>query len=632
MSNPYQVIENIQPVLAKKTIPSITLWNRLEGRPRAKNFDRALKAEVRDALWMLTKQWQLGEFRGDDAGSPVTAKLHMATTRLFKYQADQKAAQAFETDAPLEAKVEQRPVPLQQGGQKMALDLRLMMGRRWLKLLTTMPEPVKQQYREKYPVERPDPSSKDDAQTAAHVEEWQRFSAFAGRAMDGGELYLYLKADETNQAQDGITGLDAAQQTEIENQASRFLEWFDRFFYQPTDPDNNAWMPSYLEYQFNCSAPVKGNEKVMTAEEYYHGRLDWYNLDIDPQQKQLEAVEGVTDEGKEDTLTLSFMPTQLQFEGMPNTRWWEFEDRRTNFGDINPDTTDLNKLLLIEFGLVYANDWFLLPVDLPVGSIADVKGLSVTNVFGERTWIEASGRGLDEAWQRWNMYTLSIKGQGETTADTSLLLLPTAPKIQESEPLEEILFIRDEMANMVWGIEVKIPTPGGRSKRGSEAAKELLNYYKRLLAEAIGEGAVTPPDIEHQANIRYQLMTSVPEHWIPFIPVHMDDSNREIQLQRAAMPRILQGNPDPPEKIRPRTIILREGLNREPKAPYFIHEEEISRAGTRVIQSFQRTRWRDGEVFSWLGVRKLTGRGQGSSGLAFDQIPATETRSSGSAE
>ena len=53
----------------------VTVWNRLEGRPRTVEFDRALRAEVRDALWMLTRQWQLGEFRGDDAGSPVLAQL-----------------------------------------------------------------------------------------------------------------------------------------------------------------------------------------------------------------------------------------------------------------------------------------------------------------------------------------------------------------------------------------------------------------------------------------------------------------------------------------------------------------------------------------------------------------------------
>ena len=41
------------------------------------------------------------------------------------------------------------------------------------------------------------------------------------------------------------------------------------------------------------------------------------------------------------------------------------------------------------------------------------------------------------------------------------------------------------------------------------------------------------------APVRYQVMNSVPENWIPFIPVHVPNNNREIQLQRVAMPRVL---------------------------------------------------------------------------------------------
>ena len=52
-----------------------------------------------------------------------------------------------------------------------------------------------------------------------------------------------------------------------------------------------------------------------------------------------------------------------------------------------------------------------------------------------------------------------------------------------------------------------------------------------------------------------------------------------------------------------------------------LHEEEVPRAGIRVTQSFQRSRWYGGEVFLWLGMRKETGRGEGSSRLAFDRIP-----------
>ena len=59
-------------VMAEYLVPSITVYNRLEAIPRAADFDRSLKAEVRDALWMLTRQWQFGEFKGEDAATAVT--------------------------------------------------------------------------------------------------------------------------------------------------------------------------------------------------------------------------------------------------------------------------------------------------------------------------------------------------------------------------------------------------------------------------------------------------------------------------------------------------------------------------------------------------------------------------------
>ena len=159
-----------------------------------------------------------------------------------------------------------------------------------------------------------------------------------------------------------------------------------------------------------------------------------------------------------------------------------------------------------------------------------------------------------------------------------------------------------------------------------EAARELTALYKRILAHEIGEEALEQDPVEYQANIRYRIMTSVPENWIPFIPVHMDNNNREVQLQRAAMPRIIDGDPEPPQKIRPRTILLREGLETTPGKAYFLHEEEVTRSGTRIRQTFQRTRWHNGKIFNWLGVRKGTGRGEGSSRLAFDTIPSVRRR------
>jgi hypothetical protein len=113
-------------------------------------------------------------------------------------------------------------------------------------------------------------------------------------------------------------------------------------------------------------------------------------------------------------------------------------------------------------------------------------------------------------------------------------------------------------------------------------------------------------------------MTTVRENWIPMIPVHVPSDNRRVQLQRAAMPRVIDGDDRPPVPVRSRTSLLRQGLDAQ--QPYIVHEEEVPRAGVRLMKRFRRTRWRDGRVWVWLGVRKQTGRGEGSSGLAFDQI------------
>jgi hypothetical protein len=620
MMNKYVAVENITEELSVRRLAGITLWNRLEARPRTDNFDRALKAEVRDALWMLTKQWQLGEFLGDDAGSPAFSKMYLGKTKLTKYVPGSNAVQTFDETVPLEAKVEKRKIPFAAGASVLSLDIRLLMGRQWLKLISSFGSSVADDYILKYKIALPDADRKADAMLTAHKETWEQFTAVAGRCMDGALLYFYLKEDNTRHAYDGIGSLSAGQFNDIDTKAAKFLVWFEKLFYQPQAGEGDAWNPMQLEYQFACSAPNEGSEKVLVADEYYHGHMDWYNLDIDPRNQPLDETGIPTPAGIEDALKLSFMPVPLSFDGMPNTRWWTFEDGRTNFGNINPSTTDLGKLLFIEFALNYSNDWFLLPVTMPAGSIATVKGLSVTNVFGERLWIEASGAGgLDDAWNKWSMFTLNTRGNRDEATDNSLLVLPTVSKILEGKPVEEVRLIRDEMANMVWGIEHIIPLATGIGKRGNEAAAELKSRYQQLIDKAVKDGTIIPVVKNYKADISYNVMNSVPENWIPFIPVKIEKNKRSIRLQRAAMPRILNRDTENPAKVEPRTVLLREGLDIQPKSTYFINEEEVTRAGTDVYHSYQRTRWYNGKVITWLGARKQTGRGEGSSQLAFDQ-------------
>ena len=229
----------------------------------------------------------------------------------------------------------------------------------------------------------------------------------------------------------------------------------------------------------------------------------------------------------------SFIPAPIRFDGMPNTRWWTFEEGRTNFGDVDPETTDVNKLLLMEFALVYANDWFLLPFTVKAGSIAKIRGMSVTNASASWRGIRAFGvpaTGPDEDWQRWSMFTLATRGSDDVPADTSLGIFPGAAKVQESEPVEAIQLTRDEMANMVWGIETAIALPNGEVKNGRRTAQETRSYFKRL----VEAGPVPPPVpvIPNEAALRYEVMTDTGK----LDPVHPGPCHG-INARDAAAPR-----------------------------------------------------------------------------------------------
>src|ERR1051326_4035365 len=568
-------VPDMKAALLIRANPSIVTWERTEGRPRNRtSFDRALRAEIHDALWMLCRQWQMGEFKGEDTGSPALAKVHLESARLAKYKPDGHAVVPFDETIPLETQVEQRPIVFEQGDQKVALDLRLVMGRYWMKLLVAggVSAGVRNDFLNHFPIGRPNPDTAADAAVCAHREAWQQFAAVSGgRVLDGYAVYSFLK--DSSFAPDWTT-ITAGPAGPLNTAMAAFRSWYDRQFYQPPDPGQSAWRSDYLEYQFACAAPKTDGEEVLVADEYYHGHLDWYNLDFDKTQRVLGEPVAVPPPVV--PLTRSFWPTNITFSGMPLTRWWAFEDGKTNFGAINPGTTDLAKLLLMEFGLEYANDWFLTPFRLPAGSLSRVRGLAVTNVFGERFWIDPSGKGLDDQWSTWRMFSLNIRGNQEAPADLALLLPSSTPKIQDGPALEDIALIRDEMANMVWGIEKTITLPHGRPKPGFEAGSETRLLFERLA------GISPAPEPEYRAKIRYSVMNSVPENWIPFIPVHEPGSNRQIRLQRAAMLRFLKGD-DHPARIRPRTQLLRDGLDAKPKRlPYFVHEEEVSRAGVLV--------------------------------------------------
>ncbi len=634
--------QQIDPALKQQLLsatfrPAVTLWNRLEGRARKEDFDRSLRAEIRDPLWMLTRQWQLGEFAGEDAGSSAKVRVQVDAARLDRFavkSGDEQAgggewqpAVAYDLTTPLEVQVEREPIwRTTTPARDEYLALRAQMGRHWIALLREAGlaslKPVFVEHFGFEDVREGTGTTEAEQLEAAHVHSdpsaWQWLASLLGRLPDGRRLLTAIERGDFDAFVDA--NLDPGVRQAVKTLGQDFTRWFNRLYSQPGTAAEDAWEPPYLEYQFAASAPADTAEdkrSVLVAEQYHQGRLDWFAFDVDRTGVLEDLPDVVFPGGNFDVRKpVAFVPAQIEFNGMPNVRWWEFEDRRTDFGSISASTTDVPLLLLAEFGLVYGNDWSVVPCNLPVGSLADIKGLIVTDVFGVRTLIRAAGQDQGMDWQQWSMYALSARA-GQGAADQRLLLAPAVAKAQEGEPLEKIVFARDEMTNMVWAVEDRIPGAAGAGADGFERATALSAYFRQRVPAG---GA--PPEAS-DAAIRYVLGTSVPENWIPFIATHQPGSQRLIRLQRAAMPRLTDAIPD--SRVEPRGTVLACGLDGvEIRQPYFLHEEEVPRAGAIVTRGFQRTRWFDGRVFTWIGRRRETGRGEGASGLEFDRVAPRE--------
>ncbi len=611
----------------------ITFWNRLESRTRKKEFDRTFRAEIRDPLWMISRQWQMGEFEAEDKGSPVFACIEWDNARLDKVSLQKQFPSDISHEMPLEAEVERiglSRIKRADDGEievipNFDIALQIEMGRHWLRILgKELPDGIRDsvitQFKNQAELQFEDPPNEpyENAHLLNNRELLQKYAlARLKKLINGGKLYKRLKEGETASSLIGVNNAD------LDNAGNKYIEWFDKRYSQPINESLDGWDPQHLEYGFATSAPQSETDvEVLSAREYYQGRLDWYSFDIEKQTGDLynsDLLNNPNLPAEKKTNRRYIMPTEIEFPGMPKVRWWEFEDHSINFQAINANLNEMSKLTFVEFGLLYSNDWFFMPFRSPVGNLLDFKQITITDSFGQTTSIKHfDDSNRTPHWALFRLFNQNFTGI-ENQVDRRLLLPPVVMEIMESKPLEQVHFFRDETSNMVWGIESIIHDGLGAGKDGYEHALQMKEYFESLATES------TEETIPTDANIRYKIANSVPENWIPFIPVHANATEiREIKLQRAAMPRILNGLPI--RRVRPLTRLLRHGLDGDEREHYFIFEEEVPRSGARVNLTWQRVRWHDGRIVLWLGYRKTNGRGEGSSGLRFDQInPKTES-------
>jgi hypothetical protein len=218
--------------------------------------------------------------------------------------------------------------------------------------------------------------------------------------------------------------------------------------------------------------------------------------------------------------------------------------------------------------------------------------VTVTDALGTTTTLTPFG---DGAGTDWRMFELS-RADGAADAGNALLLLDALPTTQESPPVEEVLVVRDELANMAWAIENTVESRTGRPLDRYQDEAE-----RRTAAQPSG-----PTDAR-----RYVLRSPVPRNWIPLLPKFLRDNAGAVTQRLLARGAMRSGN----------TTVPPMGRLLEPGRQLDIFDEEVPPTGAKVSRLWTWGRAADGTSHLWRARRKGPGRGPGSSGLRFDDTP-----------
>jgi hypothetical protein len=540
-----------------------TTWHRLEPRVRGLDPASGLRAAVHDPLWLLGRQWQVGELLGEDAASPTAVRVETVEHPLSRWRpAAGEPADLDPKAIPLEALVEREP-PLPP-----TLRLRLDAWTRLVDLLVAAGlddriSTLAAAHRLPAPRVAADPAE-------------ERLRLFAGA--DAGDGLAAAESLATDPA-----GLPA-------DLVATFVAWARA---QTTVGAGASWVTDRLEYRFTVGAATDAGELVLAAPEYRGGRLEWYDLDVDTDAAH--TLNTPAEDG--DVRTTHLLPMRVSFSGMPAVRFWEFEDAAVDLGAVSAAAEDLGRLLAVEFATVFGNDWWSVPVPASFGGLVGVRSLVVRDSFGENVLVEPTET-ASQVPAPWRMFRLTDAGLGAGSgpAPAVLLLPPVVAGPLDGDPVEELLLLRDEMANLAWAVERVVEGADGRPRNRS------IEYGSRLTAAA-------PPELASPADLVYVLQTTVPEHWIPLVPVIDPGGSGAVVLQRGSL--LTQDGTARP--------ITAQGVLLEPDvSPWFFHEEEVPRAGLRVRRVPSVARWLDGKTYAWLSRLVGPGRGEGSSGLQFD--------------
>jgi hypothetical protein len=549
---------------------SITYWNKVETRPVSHDIERAIAAEVRDPLWMLTRQWQVGEFESVNGGSPISVEIAAESFKLASGTAGTTPLSIVHP-VPLEPQIQYDPVVPD-------LATRVELANMFLELIAPSPSPVvsRATMRNAYPLTAPVGSTLDSASESF-------FNYAKTRSFDGFRLF----SDRVNGISLNVPGPSFA--ALVDNFVARVRAVFPHLAFSSSSQDPPGWNSASLRNEVDLVATNEtgGNITLKTFPDAA-GRLDWDAFDV------TSANDG---SGLPSLTIRKSYPIHLRYPGMPTPRFWNFEEGNLNLPRNQTQTYETSTLLFLDMAMIHGVDWFIADHGVETGTINRIHHVIVRDVFGVETIVKTSTNRPGESWSIFQNGSPDLPENAR-----NFLMVPHASLSarQMGEPIEDVLFARDEMANIAWAIERRVATQIGRYWTGQERAARLAELAPPVSPQTGPINIDTP--------LRYDLMSEVPLHFVPLLPRQIVSGSREIEFVAGTVVG-RDADESPSAKI----------LKPSGVSPYVLHEEEIPREGVNVRRRFVRSRGFDGSNHLWVERHSGTGRGESQAGLRFDQ-------------
>ena len=533
------------------------IWIRLHPDSTDETLGVSVQARMHDPLWLLGRQWQFGELRHDGGATPVDVRVEGTSSVLSRLRGgvvdgSESGTVIDPARTPLEALAEREAVP-HAGVDNLRLrtegGLQLVRMLRAGDLAARIPFWI-----DASPFAAPS-GAMDDA-----TRDWLRM--VEGRVPDGAALPAAIRARLAPQSAPPIAQAEAAV-------LRAWLAWSSGRFESPASGPS-SWDPEHIEYAFSAGGMGANGEVVLAAPEYVEGRLDWYAFEQGAGSLRTSTVA---------TPRRAFrIPAPLDFAGMPNPRFWTFEDPGVRFDTLellaNPEVPPSPAtLLVLDFALSYSDDWFLVPLALDAWTLFEAVVVAIRDVFGDTT-IAAPPDG------RWNMFRLDVRDAADRLSRVFVAAAPI--EANEGPPVEEVHFLRDETANVAWAVERVVPHPIGH---GADAP--AMSVQANVPTPSGLTWTLTPPP--------------PPGGWFPLLPV---------TVGRLALGALWNAR-----DAKPAGRVLADL-----RAPRRLHQEEVPPEGVQVARRWQSARGMDGSLHYWVGRSKTPRQTEIAPAVRFDVV------------